>query len=303
MAAAVAGALALPAPARAVDHVSLHVLPSNLAGAPGWRLGFTVPARELHGGEIIGATLARSFRNRRAEEAHGLRARVQTPSVVFDGRRGRWNTRGQLGQALSVNMRIVPTGPARPREEYLSCRGAFAEVPVSLRGMLVLRTETAFFRTIRRVRLRGLVVFNRGGPVDCTPPARACTPWTDLSATAAGATGWLQASNDTGGRLGLGFREPATAARGAVWYHWLNLAGFAPVTGELPTLEVRVPPGLPADGTGTFRSRATSESTSGSCQTTTVEGTFDGSFRVRFAGWGLRTLAVSGAEAAYRVAR
>ena len=94
------------------------------------------------------------------EERHALRATTVTPSVSFDGRRGRWNLRNQVGSVLTANMAIRATS-AQPLAQYQQCTGAFAQVPVSLTGTFVLRTGTAFFSTIRRVRLRGLVVFNR----------------------------------------------------------------------------------------------------------------------------------------------
>ena len=90
----------------------------------------------------------------------------------------------QVGPVLTANMAIRATGAAQPLAQYQQCTGAFAQVPVSLTGTFVLRTGTAFFSTIRRVRLRGLVVFNRAGPVACGPQvATACTAATWLSAT------------------------------------------------------------------------------------------------------------------------
>jgi hypothetical protein len=302
----VAGALALPAPALAIDHVSLFVSPSAL-DKPGWRLTASVPAPERLGGEIVGVTLRRAFLDGRAEERHALRASVRTVRTVsFDGRRGRWNVRDYLGPVLNANMRIVATGAARPRNDPFGCRGAFVQVPVVLRGTFALRTGTAFFGTVRRVRLRGVVIFNSGGPVDCTPPSSTlCTPSTALTAWNADSTQTVTATPNASGWLSLGFRDPAgtTPVANSAWYHWMSVSQFDPLTGQLPTLELRAPSTLPIAGTGTFTAGETSESQSGPCQTTTVKGTFTGTFRARFAGWGMREVALSGSQAAYRLDR
>jgi hypothetical protein len=300
-------ALALPAPALAVDHVSLFVSPSRLGGADGWRMTASVPSPERFRGEILGVTLKRTFLNGRAEEQHALRASLRTVTTVsFDGRRGRWNVRDYLGPVLSVNMRIVATGAARPGNDPYGCTGAFVQVPVALRGTFVLRTRTPFFGTIRRVRLRGLVIFNSGGPVDCTRTASvSCSPSTQLSAWNTDSTQTVSASTLSGGWLHLGFIEPAgtTPVANSAWYHWMSISQFDPFAGQLPTLELRAPSTLPIAGTGTFTAGETSESQSGPCQTTTVKGTFTGTFRARFAGWGTREVALSGSQAAYRLDR
>lgn len=304
---AVAGALAVPAPALAVDHVSLFVSPSRLGGAGGWRMTASVPSPEFLRGEILGVTLTRTFLNGRADERHALRASLRTVTTVsFDGRRGRWNVRDYVGPVLSVNMRIVATGAPRPRNDPFGCRGAFVEVPVSLRGTFVLRTRTAFFGTIRRARLRGLVIFNSGGPVDCTrTPAVSCSPSTRLSAWNTDSTETVAATTDSGGWLSLGFMDlaGATPVAGAAWFHWMSVSQVETIAGQLPTLELRVPSTLPIAGTGTFTAGETSESQSGPCQTTTVKGTFTGRFRARFAGWGTREVVLSGSQAAYRLDR
>jgi len=82
--AVLAGALCVPGTAFAVDHVSLFVSPSAVAGHPGWRLSASVPAREATGGEIVGVSL------RRGAESHDLRGVARrTRTVAFDGRRGK----------------------------------------------------------------------------------------------------------------------------------------------------------------------------------------------------------------------
>jgi len=301
---AAAGALALPAPALAVDHVSLFVYPSALSAGQGWRLTATVPAPELVGGRLVGATLTRRFRNGEVEERHALRASTVTPSVSFDGRRGRWNLRNQVGSVLTANMAIRATGAAQPLAQYQQCTGAFAQVPVSLTGTFVLRTGTAFFSTIRRVRLRGLVVFNRAGPVACGQVATACTAATWLSATTPDISASLYATPDARGSIGLTFREQIGGQVGApAWYHGLTVSGLGPVTGSPPSVDVRVPPSLPLSGGGTFTAGESSETTAGACSVKRVRGTFAGSFQARFAGWGLMTLTLANAEASYNEAR
>jgi hypothetical protein len=304
---AVAGGLVLPAPARAIDHVSLFVSPTSLGAGPGWRLTASVPAPESTRGEILGVTLTRTFLNRRAEEKHALRSSLRSVTTVsFDGRRGRWNVRDYLGPVLSVNMRILARGAARPRSDPFGCRGAFVEVPVALRGTFVLRTGTAFFGTIRRVRLRGVVIFNTGGPVDCTrTPSTSCTASTQLMAWNTDSTQMVAATTNSGGWLSLAFRDPAgtTPVANSAWYHWMSVSELDPLAGQLPTLELRAPPSLPIAGAGTFTAGETAESVSGPCQTTTVSGTFAGTFSARFAGWGTRTVTLSGSRASYRVDR
>jgi hypothetical protein len=301
---ALAGALALPAPALAVDHMSLFVYPSALGAGSGWRLTANVPAPEFAGGELVGATLTRRFRNGEVEERHALRATTVIRSVSFDGRRGRWNLRNQLGTVLTVNMAIRATGPTQPLAQYRECAGAFAQVPVALTGTFVLRTGTTFFSTIRRARLRGLVVFNRTGPVACGQPSAVCTPVTWLSATTPDIAASLYASPDARGSVGLTFREPIGDEAGApAWYHGLTVSGLGPVTGSPPTVDVRVPPSFPLAGGGTFTAGESSETTSGACRVTRVRGTFAGTFQARFAGWGPMSLTLANAEASYNQAR
>jgi hypothetical protein len=298
-----AGALSLPSPAHAIDHVSLFVYPSALGAGQGWRMSAVVPAAELR--TNIGVTLRRSIRNGASEEQHALRGMTQVPTVSFDGRRGRWNLRNQLGPVLTANMTIRAQGAARPRTEQFGCRGAFTEVPVALRGTFVLRTGTAFFGTIRRVRLRGLVIFNQQAPVTCggaQAPA-SCMPSTHLQAATAGVSAGISASPDAGGWLNLSFREEVPSSS-AVWYHVAMLRGFAPLTGKLPTLEVRVPGGLVVQGSGVFRAGASEPAQPlGACRVTATLGVFDGTFQTRFAGWGSRTLTMSNNAALYAEAR
>jgi hypothetical protein len=298
---AVLGALALPAPASAIDHVSLQLYPSAVPGKPGWRLTGTAPGPEFFGGsEILGVTLRRSFRAGTAEEIHGLRQTLETRTFSFDGERGSWRSQGLLGDVLTVNMRVVRNGAERAVPGYRACRGDFVEVPVLLRGTFVLRTKTRFFGSIRKVQLRGLVTYNRGGPVDCSASAPAtCPSLTQLFAWNVGEDDNVSVfTEDSKSSLILGFREPV-GRTGPVWYHWMSVSGFDPLTGELPRLEVRLPPASPITGGGTFTALESSESTVAGCRRTDVRGTFAGTFRTRFAGWGARTLAVSNGVAEY----
>jgi hypothetical protein len=301
----VAGALASPAQALAVDHVSLFVSPSTVGAGPGWRLTASVPAPEFQGGEIVGVTLSRELENQTVVERHALRGSVATRSVSFDGRRGRWNVRNQLGTAFNANMAIRATGAARPLAEYRGCSGAFAQVPVALTGMLVLRTQTRFFGTIRRVRLRGVVIFNGAGTVTCGAAPSACTPITWLSATTTNTAASVYASPAGGGFFDLTFREPVDTASAAtpVWYHSFSVSGSAPLVGSPPSVAVHVPVGLPVSGDGTFTARESAETTAGACRLAQTRGTFAGSFRARFTGWGTRTLELGNAEASYTEAR
>jgi hypothetical protein len=296
---AAAAALAAPAPAQAIDHVSLHVLPTPLAGKPGWQVSATVPGHEFHGGEILGVNLSRQLPAGGGEEVHALRANLRVPSISFDGRRGRWSARGQPGRVLSVNMTIAAGGAARARRDYLGCRGAFAEVPVTLRGAFVLRTGTQFFETVRIARLRGVVTFNRGGAVDCTPVVTGeCRPYRQFWASRG--TNQVGVSISAATWLTIGFREPLKRA-GVAWYHWLSLTGFAPLSGALPTFDLRLPASLPIVGGGTFSAQESGEATVNGCRRTTTRGTFVGSFQARFTGWGRRTLDLNDAGASYVV--
>jgi hypothetical protein len=179
---AVAAALALPARGQAVGHVVLDISPTRIA-APvsaraskqvrprvkalaAWRLHGRVVGRDFYrfgDAEIFGVTLSRSFPDGRGEELHAFRA-APKQTVTFDGQRGRWKAR--FGNALILSMEIAATGAQQPTDPPLSCRGAFAKVPVSLRGTFALNTGTKFFRTIRRVALTGVVTFAPTGLVE-----------------------------------------------------------------------------------------------------------------------------------------
>jgi hypothetical protein len=271
-----AGVLAAPGPAFAVDHVSLFVSPAAVAGHPGWRLSASVPAREVTGGEIVGVSLKRGV------ESHDLRAAARpVSSVAFDGRRGTW--RVDVGPSIAVRMTISVRTPAQPVGRSFGCRGGFMQAAVTLRGRFVVRTGMRFFGTIRRSRLAGTIVFNTGGSVDCSPPPTVCAPSTRLIASSGGDS--LYATRDGGGYFGVSLRQ---AVRGGAWYHRLELTGFDPLAVSGSSVAVRVPTGLPLSGSGTFTQ--TRPVGADSCGIATVEGTLTGSFRARFTGWPSRTL-------------
>ena len=299
--AAVAATLALPANAAAVDHVTLFVSPAKLSTAPesplaSWNLSAAVvgaasPATR----ETFGVTLTRRFGSGRGEELHGLRA-APAGTVTFDGRSGRWQAR--FATVLTISMTVTATGPAQEIAESQGCRGALAKVPVALRGSFVLRTGTAFFGTISRVRLTGSVTFNRGGTVDCSAPAVAnCSPSTVLTAARQASSGpavTLLVSPDSGGWMTLSFADRAgPAAAGTTWYHVMRLErlGFDPLAGRPPTFDVSLPASLRVQGDGTFAASETTTDTRGACRRVATSGTFTGSFRTRFSGWGARTAA------------
>lgn len=302
---AIAGAmLALPANAAAVDHVTLFVAPSKLSAD--WKLSAAVVgATSSTGRETFGVTLTRTLANGRGEEQHGLRA-APVSTITFDGRRGRWQAR--FGALLTIGMTVTAAGPAQEIGESQGCRGAFARVPVVLRGTFALRTGTRFFGTIRRVRLTGSVTFNGEGPVDCSPAAAAtCSSSTVLTAVrqaAGGPAATLLLSPDAGGWMTLSVADRGgSLPAGVTWYHVMRLErlGFDPLGGGPPTIRVRLPAALAVQGDGTFTASETSTGTRGACRTAEASGSFAGSFRTRFAGWGARA-AVFGPAAFARYA-
>ena len=293
--AAVGAALAVPGNAAAVDHVTLFVSPTTLS-QPGWKLSAAVAGpTERTARETFGISLTRKLGNGRGDEQHGLRA-APTGTVSFDGRNGRW--RARLGTVVAIGMTLTATGPARELGEFQGCRGAFASVPVRLRGSFVLRTGTSFFGTIRRPVLSGSVTFNRGGPVDCSAPAfEICSPSSVLTAVRQGSAGpaaTLLLSPDAGGWLTLSFADRGgKLPAGTTWYHVMRAErlGFDPLAGRPPSIAVDLPAALAVRGSGTFAATETTQGTRGECRRVTTTGTFAGSFRTRFAGWGARTVA------------
>ena len=319
---AVGAALALPAQGYAVDKLVLDISPTRIASpvsakaskqerarikalAP-WRLSGRVVGRDFYrfgDAEIFGVSLSRSFPGGRGNELHAFRA-APAQTVTFDGQRGRWDAR--FGNALTLRMAIAATGAQQPAEPQLPCRGNFAKVPVSLRGTFVLRTGTKFFRTIRRVTLTGLMTFVPTGPVDCTPispPECSHSSTLSLSHRASGTSdATLLMSPDENGWTTLSFADRrAASSAGYTWYHVMYALGSNPLSGQLPTIDARLASPLPIQGSGTFKAQRTSTETNGACTTALTTGTFNGTFRARFAGWGARTLRLNPADdARYR---
>jgi hypothetical protein len=317
--AAVGIALTLPARGYAVDHVVLDISPTRipalvpakaskqerarLRALARWRLHGRVVGRGFyrpHDAEIFGLTLTRVFANGR--ELHALRA-APTQTVAFDGERGRLEA--TFGKTLVVRMVIVPTGPSHPVEAPLPCRGNFAQVAVTLRGSFVLRTGTKFFGTIRGVSFPGTVSFAARGLVDCTPqPSTACDVSSVLSASTSGPSGLpvtLLASPDEDGWTTLSFpdRSAGSAAEpSAIWYHVMYALGSNPLSGQLPAITARMSGRTPIRGSGTFTAARSTTTTSGTCQSVVTTGTFNGTFRTSFAGWGARTARFTAGDSA-----
>ena len=319
---AVGAALVLPARGHAADHVVLDISPTRIT-APvsakaskqdrarvkalaAWRLDGRVVGRDFYGfgdPEIFGVTLSRSFPGGRGHELHAFRA-APAQTVTFDGQRGRWE--GRFGTALTLRMEIAATGAQQAAEPPLPCRGTFAKVPVRLRGSFVLRTGTKFFRTVRPVTLTALMTFAPTGAVDCTPlPSPGCSRSSILSLShrASGTSdATLLMSPDENGWTTLSFADrSAASSAGYTWYHVMYALGSNPLSGRLPTIAARLASPLPIQGSGTFNAQQTSTETNGGCSTILTSGTFNGTFRARFAGWGTRTLRLSPADdARYR---
>jgi hypothetical protein len=308
--AAIGIAFALPARAHAVDHVVLDISPTRIA-APGsvktskqerarlrqlapWRLDGRIVGRDFYrsgDAEIFGVSLTRSFSN--GHELHAFRA-APGQTITFDGERGRLQAR--FGKTLVVAMEIVATGAPHPVEPPLPCRGAFAAVAVRLRGTFVLRTGTRFFRTIRRVGLAGVLNFNSSGVVDCTPqPTTECGNSSTLSVSK-GADAGLLMSPDENGWASLSIADRSAASAGYTWYHVMYALGSNPLSGQLPTIGAQLTGPLPIQGSGTFTAQQTSTEMDGACRSTSTTGTFNGTFRARFAGWGVRTVRLSPAD-------
>jgi len=278
-------AFALPARAHAVDHLVLDISPTRIAAAASvktskqerarlrqlarWRLDARIVGRDFYrsgDAEIFGVSLTRSLKAR-------------------------------FGKTLAIDMEIVATAAPHAVEPALPCRGAFAEVAVRLRGTLVLRTGTRFFRTIHRARLTGVVNFNAGGVVDCTPQASTECGNSSTLSVSHGADAALLMSPDENGWTSLSIADrSAASATGYTWYHVMYALGSNPLSGQLPTIAAHLTGPLPIQGSGTFTAQQTSTDVDGACRSTSTTGTFDGTFRVRFAGWGLRTLRLSSAD-------
>lgn len=285
---AISAALTLPAGAHAADYVGLTVASTGIA--PGWTLSAThTSAAFYRGDEIFALTLRRTFLGNRGEEQHALRAHPKQPLISFDGRTGRWQTKGRLGGVAAIDMRITATGEPSPTKDAWGCEGAFVRVPVRLQGSFALRTGTRFFKTIRRTSLSGFVTYEDGA-VSCErPPPPTCAASASLHGGDARAS--VLASRR---HIGLSFSERAAGSPASVvWYHVMSLAGYDALTGTLPTIGVLAPSAGTIRGSAQFVGQETTESSFGACRVTRTSGTATGSFRTTFVGWGARTLRLS----------
>lgn len=312
--AAIGIAFALPVRAHAIDHVVLDISPTRIAGPASakaskqerarlrqlaqWRLDGRIVGRDFYrpgDAEIFGVSMTRSFSN--GHELHAFRA-APRQTITFDGRRGR--LKAVFGKALAIDMELVATGAQHTAESPLPCRGEFAAVPVRLRGTFVLRTGTRFFRTIRRVGLTGVVNFNSGGVVDCTPQSSTECGTSSTLSVSQGADAALLMSPDENGWASLSVADRSTASATAyTWYHVMYALGSNPLSGQLPTIAAHLSGPSPIQGSGTFTAQETSIEMDGACRSTSTSGTFDGTFRARFAGWGVRTVRLSHDQARY----
>jgi hypothetical protein len=290
----------------AADHLWFRLDPVSLGG--GWKLRanatspdyyLTLPSTvPVTPAEIISVYLNRRL-SRRADESHVAHLHLAEASIAFDGRDGRWSTRGPGGSPLggkwlSVDMTIGAVG--EPEQlgpgEYLpfSCHGpSLARVPVTLTGSFALRTGMETFKTIRRAHLTGTITYNQGGALECGQPAPTrCEPTTYLSSqyeTLASSSRGISAFLyiDRGRRfLTLQLRNRTG------WTHLLALHELDVLSGELPTIRGRLPANLPLRGTLRFAARETAESVDGVCRTTTTKGFLTGNLRASFTGWEAR---------------
>jgi hypothetical protein len=302
--AAVGVALALPARAYAVDHAVLIISPTKLAAHPAWNVHARIVDAAYAGQETFGVSLTRSFLKGRAEEQHEF-APASERTFTFDGQRGLWEAAlgvvGGRSNAVTVKMDITATGAPQPVGESQGCRGDFVQVPVALQGTFALRTGTRFFKTIRRSSFTGVVIFNPGGRVDCTPLAstECSAKLRSLSfsqALARSSSAQVLMGTDQGGWMSLAFADRPVVT--SPWYHVMRIRGFNPLSGQLPTISTRIPTKLPIRGSGTFAARSTSTETNSGCQTISATGSFKGTFHTSFAGWGPRKFAASSANGA-----
>ena len=213
--AAVGAALAAPANAAAVDHVTLFVSPTTLS-QPGWSLSAAV----------VGPTVARRPRDlRHLADAHASRAGAGRSSTVSALRppapsrstagSGRWRARIGTVAAIEHDRDGDRTGAGDRRVS----RAAAARSPPSP-WRCAAASSCALGRRSSGASaasdLAGSVTFNRGGPVDCAAPVvETCSPSTVLTAirqAAAGPAATLLLSPDAGGWMTLSFADRGRSA-------------------------------------------------------------------------------------------
>jgi hypothetical protein len=293
----IVAALVLPSGAQAGDYLILYVNPTTVA--PAWTLSGSVVSGSFYYGtdDVFGLTLRRGFAGGKAEEKHSLRAHHSRPTVSFAGGAGRWRTTGQLGTAVRVDMKIRATGAAKPVTEELGCRGAFQRVPVRLEGTFAFRTETGFFKTIRRTRLGGLVT-TAVGAVDCTrPPPERCDAISSLNLGEPRASATVTARS-----LALHFMDLFPHGR-FTWYHHMTFSGYDALVGSLPSFSVPAASGSPIRGSATFAGIRSSDTTYGACVTTSTSGNVTGTLTTTFAGWGTRIARLETSDGVFRETR
>ena len=102
-------------------------------------------------------------------------------------------------------------------------------------------------------------------------------------------------SPDAGGWLTLSFADRGGALpAGVTWYHVMRSErlGFDPLAGRPPSIAVDLPERIGRAGQWHVQPPPRrSTDTRGACRRVAAKGTFTGSFRTRFAGWGARTAA------------
>lgn len=297
---ALAVALALPSGAHAAGYTILWVNSTKVA--PGWTLGGSVVSGDYYAGtdDVFGLTLSRGFAGGRGEEKHALRAHHGRSTVSFAARSGRWRTTGQLGTTVQVDMRIVATGSARPVTQELGCRGGFERVPVRLDGTFTLRTGTAFFKTIRRTQLRGLMT-TAVGAVDCSRPApERCD---SAYVTASLSLGEPRASATVTARaLTLQFMDVFPHGR-FTWYHGMTYRGYDALVGSLPSFSIPAATGSPIRGSASFAGVRSADTMYGACVTTSTFGNAQGTLTTTFAGWGTRIARLETSDGVFRETR
>jgi hypothetical protein len=283
------GALGASAQEPPVSHLWLSLGPVRLAD--GWTLAVSGTSPDfdpVSEDEILGVTLERQ-RSARARELHALRPHLDEATFSFDGEQGRWQTAGRAGRSLAVDMVIRASGEpedvAADESLPFACRGPFVRVPVTLTGVFAVRTGTNALGTIERRQLRGVLTYNLGGRVECglSSPLR-CEPSTYLSVSGPTARGSQSLLVDRRRRSLVAQFSDVNR-----WSHVMELRRVDVLSGDLPTIRLRIPRKLPVRGRAVFVAGTTTEASDDLCVTRVTRGRLNGSLRVHFSAWGERT--------------